>query len=1088
MTKSLSSLPQIDVVGASAGTGKTTRLAAEFVQAVEGSDLHPAISPNEIIVCTFTNKAADELSARIRQRLLEDGKVDASQLVLNGYVGTVNAICGRLLREYAFDCGLSPRQDVVPEQMQQNLFSTAVANVLDAYSEEIDSIAHRLSFNEYGRQGRFQKRSHWMDHVHTICTLARANALSADDLKASAERSWQGVQRHLGKLEGSLDPEELDRLLESGIEHAINNIDVSNDSTGKTAAGLQLLRECHSRARTGSLTWRDWAALKKIEVGKESKNAVTDIAAVCAILQHHPRLHADLKEYISLVFDCASASLRAYQDYKKAHGLVDFVDQEYLALELLDVPAVQASIRSRFRLALIDEFQDTSPIQLALFLKLAKLIDRSIWVGDIKQAIYGFRGTDPQLMQEAAKQFNRRPPLEFSYRSRPELVHLSNELFRRVFSAYGIAEDDVVIRPSGKRAAASATTLELWNCSGTGLTECFQSVALGVSELLQRPEPLLVEDPKSRESRPLRGSDIAILCRKNEHCAGVARALADRNLKVAMTRDGLLDTPECLLTLSVLRYLADPSDRVALARIVHLSRDHTMSENAEYGRTTQSRWLAEWLASGRNPETLLSNRANFDVARAKLPGCTAGDAILLSITAGGIIEMIEGWGRVTQRMSNLDALRGLAIEYEDTCAMAHMPATIQGFLSYVEHLDDAEQPASVDADAIQVLTYHGSKGLEWPIVILADLDAEAAPKVHKDLCKIYVESTDMPFDVSDPLDGRWIRFWPWPFGSIEKDGFFESNAANSPEFASTARRARSENARLMYVGFTRARDFLILAPYTGRKKNVSGLQWLDELATEDGPILRLPRISDDGEIAAEPTVVAIGDLTHRLNVLSFKSEEVPVLPKPETTSFAPKRPSVDHSTPPTLTPYTVLPSNLSIATSLSVVAVDKIGERIAIASISNMETLGECIHTFLGADDVQLSRDARLDSARRVLRLWGMHEQIRDEDLLIMSERLHVYLQSHFGDYIVRRECPVTSKVGHQRLRGVIDLLLETQTEYHVIDHKSFPGAEDVWKERAQSYAPQLEAYRLALQEAGSKPVGKLMIHMPIVGRIIHLQ
>src|SRR5579883_2318192 len=115
-------LSRINIVGASAGTGKTTRLANEFFRAVEGADGAAPIDPTKIIVCTFTNKAADELSARIRQRLLQSGNIDAAQLVLAGYVGTVNSICGRLLKDYAFECGLSPQQEVVPEQMAVNLF------------------------------------------------------------------------------------------------------------------------------------------------------------------------------------------------------------------------------------------------------------------------------------------------------------------------------------------------------------------------------------------------------------------------------------------------------------------------------------------------------------------------------------------------------------------------------------------------------------------------------------------------------------------------------------------------------------------------------------------------------------------------------------------------------------------------------------------------------------------------------------------------------------------------------------------------------------------------------------------------------
>lgn len=1065
-------VPSIDIVGASAGTGKTTRLATEFIRAVEGSSATAPIDPTRIIVCTFTNKAADELSARIRQKLMESGNVDAAQLVLAGYVGTVNAICGRLLKDYAFECGLSPKQNVIPEHMQNSLFSIASARVLDAYAQRIEDIAVRLSFGGNFGKSRYQKRAHWMDHVRTICSLARANGMTPDSLRESAKRSWQGMQRHLGRVE-AIDPEELDLLLESELKHVVERIDVSNDSTKATADALQTLRECFARSRSDSLTWRDWAAMKKLETGKNSKDLVKDLINVCSILQHHPRLHADLREYIEYVFECAAESLEAYQQYKISNGLVDFVDQEYLALQLLDNPKVRASLSSRLDLLMIDEFQDTSPIQLALFLKLAELVDHSIWVGDVKQAIYGFRGTDPQLMQEAANLFNRQPPLEESYRSRPELVRFSNEVFRRVFPNYGISESDVVIRPSGKRSVADQHSLELWRCEGKDLKACFSSVASAVRELVQADPPAQIEDPHTGERRKLRGSDVAILCRKNDHCSDLAEAIANQGLKVAMTRDGLLDTAECLLTISTLRYLVDPTDKLALGRIVLLTQNYAVDD--------QSAWLTRWLAAGWKPEQTIpaDRKQTFDEARAELARCTISDALNVSIHAGGILEMVEGWGDPSQRLSNLDALRGLVTEYEDICAMARTAATINGFLNYLEQLEESDQPASVDVDAVQILTYHGSKGLEWPVVILADLDAEAAPKVHKDLCKIYVEASDTSFDMDDPLLGRWIRFWPWPFGAIEKDGYFEASAANSPEYRATVLRARAENTRLMYVGVTRARDLLVMAPYTGRTKNVEGTQWLDELTCDEQPVIQLPESEDD-------KLIFVGDTKHDVRVRCITCTDDDVRMQNRSAVYSPQK-SDKRSTKPA-SPYLVRPSTLSNQGSdapITTTVID-IGERISIDGKVDMTQLGECVHSFLAVDETAMDSAERLSIAERICKLWQI-DQISTESLLTMSERLDAFLSSEFREHRRFTECPVTARLQMQRLRGTIDLLIETTTAFHIIDHKTFPGSVDQWTNKALGFAPQLHAYRRAMQQAADKPVERLFIHMPIVGKIVEL-
>lgn len=1063
-------LPSIDIVGASAGTGKTRRLVDEFLSAVQGTGSRQPIEPTRIIVCTFTNKAADELSARIRQRLIQEGHGDAAQLVLTSYVGTVNSISGRLLKDYALECGLSPHQDVIPEHMQDNLFAIASAAVLDSYAQRIEQIARRLSFSETTRKSRFHRRTHWMDHVRTICSLARANAMSAAALRISAARSWNEVQQHLGAVNTAIDADEMDSLIEAELERVVNEIDTSNDSTGKTAKELQNMRECYSRARNVGLTWRDWASLKKMEVGKESRAEVKDLLVACSMLTQHPRLHSDLQQYLTLIFDCAVDSLEAYQDYKKSAGLVDFVDQELLALGLLDVPSVRDALKARFDLVLIDEFQDTSPIQLALFLKLAELVNHSIWVGDVKQAIYGFRGTDPQLMQECAKLFNRQPPLEESHRSRPQLVHFANEVFRRVFPAYGITEAEVITMPSGKRAQADKHVIELWQCEGENLEGCFANLATAVKECLGGEHPHKIEDPHTGRLRPVRGSDIAILCRKNDHCSQLAACLADLGVKVAMTRTGLLDTAECLLTIAILRYLVEPSDKIALGYIMHLTQD--------YERADQSAWLSRWLET-KYPDTLLTNKKQLEEARKSLPVCTLSEAVSLAITSGSVLQMIAGWGNVSYRLSNLDAFSGLVAEYEDTCALARTAATIHGFLMYLEQLEECEQPASIDPEAVQVLTYHRSKGLEWPVVILADLDAEATPKVHKDMCKIHVEGSDAGFDIDDPLRGRWVRFWPWPFGSIESDGGFEPSVARSPEFATRALKSQAENARLMYVGITRARDLLVFAPYTGRTRNKLGTQWLDELKIDGKPIMRLPVTVDD-------TSILVGESTHVTRVLNYNTPASETQVHQRLQGYWPATKPLTLEPP---LPYILRPSSLTgktISDSQDLTELFDIGERLQIQGKVDMALLGDCVHDFLAVDDCTLDESSRLELAGRIRKNWQI-DQISNEQLLVMGDRLVEFLSKRFGTHTTFTECPVGARVGLQRLRGSMDLLVETTDAFHIIDHKTFPGPMDQWTDKAAGFAPQLYAYRMALSKATEKRVASLMIHLPVIGKVIDI-
>ncbi len=125
----------------------------------------------------------------------------------------------------------------------------------------------------------------------------------------------------------------------------------------------------------------------------------------------NPAFQTELREFTELVFACAASCLDRFADFKRQYGLIDFADQETLVLDLLENnPEFRASITGRIKFMVVDEFQDTSPLQLQLFTKFAELVDKVVWVGDSKQAIYEFRGTDPELMKAVAAHIEQQDP------------------------------------------------------------------------------------------------------------------------------------------------------------------------------------------------------------------------------------------------------------------------------------------------------------------------------------------------------------------------------------------------------------------------------------------------------------------------------------------------------------------------------------------------------------------------------------------------------------------------------------------------------------------------------------------------------
>ena len=199
--------------------------------------------------------------------------------------------------------------------------------------------------------------------------------------------------------------------------------------------------------------------------------------AVCRRWGARAGLHADVRALLAGLAERVLALEDAYDTYKTERGLLDYTDLEVLFLRILEDESLVASLREEIQLAVVDEFQDTNPIQLALFLRLREIAERSIWVGDPKQAIYGFRGADAGLVDAAwrAVEDAEVGELPSNYRSRAGPVRIVGELFARDgrgidvgrHPGAGRATSATASRPGDVRSFGPPTSTPWWTLRGS---------------------------------------------------------------------------------------------------------------------------------------------------------------------------------------------------------------------------------------------------------------------------------------------------------------------------------------------------------------------------------------------------------------------------------------------------------------------------------------------------------------------------------------------------------------------------------------------------------------------------------------------
>jgi ATP-dependent helicase/nuclease subunit A len=465
---------------------------------------------------------------------------------------------------------------------------------------------------------------------------------------------------------------------------------LQDNAQKNTKEYLDLLVSAQRDLAQHTLAWSAWNKLTVCGSAKV-KTLAEPVMEAAAIWPATPGCTVTCVATFELMFALAADTLDAYASAKRQIGALDFTDQERLLLDVLDHPFVASTLGEELDLLMVDEFQDTSPIQLALFLKLARYARQVVWVGDIKQAIYGFRGSDTALMRSVIEALPKlggtKEVLAHSWRSRPALVEFVNHVFATRFE--GLAASEVTLSRSGRRL--------------TGPSRCGL-----VDRRQQRRDP----QPGSRGRHPaalgfghpdhgseeraasqaVRAADIAILARANDTVKDIAAALGAAGIASATQQPGLLGEPEVVLALACIRRLNDDGDTLATAEIVSLA-DCAEPETWLVDRLA---WLAageppwEWkerALAGHEPHVILETLRSLRDQAAVL---TPREAVELVIARCGLARRVVQWQQGADRAPGASGqsgpVIGLAQQYEDECLSGRDAASLSGLLLWLQDL------------------------------------------------------------------------------------------------------------------------------------------------------------------------------------------------------------------------------------------------------------------------------------------------------------------------------------------------------------------------------------------------------------------
>jgi ATP-dependent helicase/nuclease subunit A len=504
----------------------------------------------------------------------------------------------------------------------------------------------------------------------------------------------------------------------------------------------------------------------------------------------------------------------AYDALKSERGAVDFDDLELLAHELL---ATHENVRSawseRFELLMVDEFQDTNPRQLAILRALER--GNLFTVGDELQSIYGFRHADVSLFRARRRELEETGgslELTRNFRGRPALLELVNSVFAERFEGYsslhaGRAAPETA--DGGAEVELLLTGTDGWEQEDDGLRE-------QVCEGLPPTQPWRAAEARMLAQRvaelvrsgQARAGEVVVLLRATGDLEVFERALQLAGMQTLAAVGAFWGHQQVGDLLAYLRALANPFDEMALYSVLAsplagLSRDGLALLAAASREGHRSAWETALEAAAGGAEELMARLAASDLdalrtfcerlrgERADAPRRTISQLIERAIQAGAYREhvMTLDWGE--RRLANMQKLLRLARRFE-----AGEGRDLRAFLDHVERLEIAAQlepdapVEGVEPDAVRLMSIHAAKGLEFPVVCVADLGR--------------MPNTQTP-DLL--IDGERIGL-----RLVRLDGGRSRATLDYEELCEERRRRESqEEERVLYVAMTRARERLVLS-------------------------------------------------------------------------------------------------------------------------------------------------------------------------------------------------------------------------------------------------------------------------------------
>lgn len=893
------------LVSASAGTGKTAVLAHRCLQRI--SDPARPVDVDRLLVLTYTDAAAEEMRDRISRTLRSAFQKTHSEhlrrqaLLLDAaWISTFHAFCKRILTEHFYLLDLDPGFGIVDPDQQRLLQAEALIRSLEdgwadpPLAEKMRDLFHRRNvqpFSPGGFTGQILTVRQFLESIPDPDEFfARIEKQIADPSAPPPELLQEQQRTILQRLQTCRDKINHTRLLD---QHFIGGRWLS-DKLGPYYELLDTLEHSAQKSKWADVVQQieslDFPSLPRrpkdmdeetadqikspLNKAKDDLKELADLASLSPVYAQFQT--ARTADQVRTLLDLVRRFGRSYDDAKRQIASLDFSDLEQMTLGLLtNHPQAADKLRRRFDYIFVDEFQDINAVQKRILDAVGRS-DNIFAVGDVKQSIYAFRRSRPELFLRALSQAKEQPDdpkqpqridLGENFRSRRPILEFTNAVFARIMTERTASMDYdrraalKCARPDVKDAqtpmpvelilldddqpeddqSADRGNGENEDGSPTEAVSALQRQAAFIARRIRQMvgadtgrAEFQILDKHTGASRDVQYRDIVILMRSVAHRANeYTEILRLAGIPVSsQTASGYFAATEIADLLALLKVLDNPIRDIELAAVLRsVMFNFTDSDLAvvrllaqELGRKDCTYYDALLLTADAGPDPLRQKaRCALDCLAAWRQDIRTGslaDTLGKILDRTGYLAFVSALPNGRQRRANLLKLHDRAIQFEHFSA-GPQSTSLARFVEFLEDLADQQQdwapaqPDSAAENAVRLFSVHRSKGLEFPVVILAELNTRFNTRDLGGPC--LVDEDAVGLQIIDPRKDLAVP-------TLAHQVLAERKRKTLLE----------EEMRILYVALTRAREKLILA--AGRKESACRRILQDCTVLATGPI------------------------------------------------------------------------------------------------------------------------------------------------------------------------------------------------------------------------------------------------------------